>query len=133
MAAFNNFSAEAFLLTFLLTIIVSLIAIAVVSIRWREWRSYAIGAVVGQITGCFLLSATLWLVSPLFLDTLNLTAGLSAIYILPLFIWTIATEIPFILIAGPPIVKVIQKAFPALQYKRNISSKKGGALDQKSS
>jgi hypothetical protein len=133
MAAFNTFSYGAFLLTFVLTIVVSLATIAVVSIRWKEWRSYAIGTVVGQLAGCFLLSVTLWLVSPLFLEILELEARLAAIYILPLFVWTIATEIPFILIAGPPIIKAVQKAFPTLQYRRNNSSKKGGHIvDQKS-
>jgi hypothetical protein len=117
MAAFNNFSSGAFLLTFVLTILVSLVAIVVVSIRWKEWRSYAIGTIVGQIVGCFLLSVILWFVSPLFLETLHLEAPLAAIYILPLFVWTIATEIPFILIAGPPIIKAVQNAFPALQYR----------------
>jgi hypothetical protein len=130
MAIFTNFSAGAFLLAFVLTILASLVVIVVVSIRWKEWRSYAIGAVVGQIVGCLLLSVTLWLVSPLFLETLHLEAPLAAIYILPLFVWTIATEIPFILIAGPPINKVVQKAFPALPYK-NKTSKKGETFVKK--
>jgi len=130
MAAFQNFSDTAFLLIFMLTIISSLVAITVFSIRWKEWRSYAIGAIVGQIIGCLLLSATLWYVSPLFLETLQLQTPLAAIAILPLFVWTIATEIPFILIAGPPILKVIQKAFPTLQYK-NKRLGKGETIDQK--
>ncbi|MDR0372980.1 MAG: ECF transporter S component [Nitrososphaerota archaeon] len=106
MLTWTHVSIDAFLLTFVLTVIVSLVVIAVVSIRWKEWRSYAIGAVVGQITGSLLLSVTVWVVSPLFLSTLAIDAPIDAIYVLPIFVWTIATEIPFILLVGPPIIKI---------------------------
>jgi len=93
----------------------SLAAIAIVSIYWKEWQSYAIGTIIGQITGGLLLSITLWLVSPMFLSYFG--TPVTAIMVLPLFIWTIITEIPFILIAGPPIIKIVQKSFPTLQHK----------------
>ena len=115
IAAYAGLSNEAFLLTFVLTIIVSLAVIAVIAIRWKEWRSYAIGAVVGQIAGGLLLSVTVWAVSPLFIGFFG--APIEAIYILPIFVWTVATEIPFLLLAGPPIIKTIQKAFPTLKCR----------------
>jgi len=122
-------STRAFLLTFGLTVIVSLVITAVVSVRWKKWRSYAIGAIVGQIAGGLLLSITIWLVSPLFLSNLNIYgAPVTAIYVLPIFVWTIATEIPFILLVGPPIIKVVQNAFPTLHY-RNKPQNKGGTND----
>ncbi|XHH10507.1 MAG: ECF transporter S component [Candidatus Bathyarchaeia archaeon] len=127
MAAYAGFTSEAFLLTFVLTIIASLVIITLISVRYTEWRSYAIGAVVGQIAGGLLLSVIIWIVSPLFLTTLGLSEPLGAALILPIFIWTIATEIPFILLAGPPIIKTVQKAFPALQY-RNRPQGKGGTI-----
>jgi len=127
MTAYAGFSARAFLLTFVLTVIGSLVAIAVVSIRWKEWRSYAIGAVVGQIAGGFLLSITVWAVSPLFLNYFEVP--FEAVFVLPLFVWTIATEIPFILLAGPPIIAVVQRAFPVLQYRNK--PQKGGTIGQK--
>lgn len=128
--ALTGLSTKLFLLIFVLTIIASLIAVTVVSIHWKEWRSYAIGAVIGQITGGLLLSVTVWAVSPMFLS--YFLTPFDAIYILPLFVWTIATEIPFILIAGPPILKVVQNAFPTLHY-RNKPSEKGEAIVQKNS
>ncbi len=133
MAAYGgeSFTNEAFLLTFMLTIIASLVIITLISIRYTEWRSYAIGAVVGQIAGGLLLSVIIWLVSPLFLQTLGLSEPLGAALILPIFIWTIATEIPFILLAGPPIIKTVQKAFPALKY-RNKPQGKGGIVAKES-
>jgi hypothetical protein len=129
-AAYTGLSTEAFLLSFVLTIVLSLVIIAVVSIRWKEWRSYAIGAVVGQVAGGLLLSVTIWLVSPWFLTTLGLSGPLGASLILPIFVWTLATEIPFILLLGPPIIKAVQRAFPSIQY-RNKPAQKGGNVDQK--
>jgi len=128
MTAFVGFSSEIFMLIFGLTIIGSLVAIAIVSVYWKEWRSYAIGAIVGQIAGGLLLSVTVWAVSPMFLEYFKAPFG--AALILPLFVWTIATEIPFILIAGPPIIAVVQSAFPTLRY-RNKPQNKGGTIDQK--
>ena len=130
LTAFTGLPIRTFLLVFALTVIVSLVAIAVVSIRWKEWRSYAIGAVVGQIAGGLLLSVTVWAVSPLFLS--YFTTPFTIVYVLPLFVWTVATEIPFILLLGPPIIKVVQKAFPTLQY-RHKTFKKGEIFVQKNS
>ncbi|MDR2204433.1 MAG: ECF transporter S component [Nitrososphaerota archaeon] len=117
MVAFtgNAFSYRAFLLTFVLTILASLVIVTVVSVRWKEWRSYVIGAVVGQIAGGLLLAVTVWLVSPFFMDYFG--GPFATVFVLPLFVWTIATEIPFILLAGPPIIKVVYRAFPTLRYR----------------
>jgi hypothetical protein len=127
---YTGLSTEAFFLSFILTIILSLVVIAVVSVRWKEWRSYAIGAVVGQISGGLLLSITVYLISPWFLTSLGLDSPLAASFILPIFIWTLATEIPFILLVGPPIIKAVQRAFPSMQF-RNSQAQKGGSIDQK--
>ena len=116
---YTGLSTEAFLLTFGLTIILSLVIIAVVAIRYKEWRSYAIGTVVGQAIGAALLSVTVWAVSPLFLSYFGVP--FAAIYILPLFVWTFATEVPFVLLLGPPIIKVCYRAFPSLRRKGKLS------------
>ncbi len=115
-STYTGLSSEYFLLTFGLTIILSLAIIAIVSIRYKEWRSYAIGVVVGQAIGAALLSATVWAVSPLFLSYFG--TPFAAIYILPLFVWTFATEIPFVLLLGPPIIKVCYRAFPSLKQRK---------------
>lgn len=118
--ALTGMSTEIFILSFGLTIILSLVAIAVAAIRWKELRSYAIGAVVGQMAGAALLSVTIFLVSPFFLNYFG--TPVSSYFILPIFVWTFATEVPFILLVGPPIIKACQKAFPSLMY-RQISKK----------
>jgi hypothetical protein len=115
VTAYTGLSTELFILSFTLTFILSLAVIAVVAVRWREWRSYAIAAVVGQAAGAGLLSITVWGVSPLFLSFFG--APLSESLIFPIFVWTFATELPFILLAGPPIIKICCKAFPSLRNK----------------
>ena len=103
------------LIVFASTVIASLAVIAVVAIRWKEWRSFAVGAVVGQAAGAALLSVTIWAASPLFLSYFG--APIAATFILPLFVWTFATEIPFILLVGPPVIKACYRAFPSLKHR----------------
>jgi hypothetical protein len=126
-ASFTGLSTEVFLLTFVLTIILSLAVIAAVAIRWREWRSYAVASVIGQAIGAGLLSVTVWAVSPFFLSYFG--TPFAASYILPLFVWTFATEIPFILLVGPPIIKACYRAFPSLKFRAR-TERKGGTIDQ---
>ena len=126
-ASYTGLSNEGFLLTFVLTIMLSLIVIAVVAIHWKEWRSYAIASVIGQAVGAGLLSVTVWAVSPFFLSYFGTPFPVS--YVLPLFVWTFATEIPFILLAGPPIIKACYKAFPSFNF-RTRTERKGGTIEQ---
>jgi hypothetical protein len=122
--AYTGLTSNTFFLAFAITIIVSLSAIIVISVRWKEWSSYATGAVIGQIIGGLLLSILVWLVSPMFLT--HFGEPIPFIYILPLFVWLIITELPFIIMAVP-IIKVIQKIFPNLQRYPKKSLK--GGLD----
>jgi hypothetical protein len=121
VTAYTGLSTEIFALSFALTAILSLVIITVVAVRWKEWRSYAIAAVVGQAVGAGLLSVTVWAVSPLFLPFFG--APLAASLVFPIFVWTFATELPFILLAGPPIIKVCYRAFPSLRRKKNQSDR----------
>lgn len=109
------------IIVFVSTVVVSLIVTAAVAIRWKQWRSYAVGAVVGLAAGAALLSVTVWAVSPLFLSYFQ--APLAASFILPLFVWTFATEIPFVLLVGPPVIKACYKAFPSLKQRRSSQVK----------
>jgi len=121
--AYTGLSNEAFALTFILTIVLSLVIIAVAAIRWNEWRSYAIAAVIGQTAGAGLLSITVWAVSPLFPSFFG--TPIASYLILPIFIWLFATELPFILLAGPPIIKACYRAFPSLKQRQKSVSKGG--------
>jgi uncharacterized membrane protein len=120
--ALTGLSTIEIIFVFASTVVVSLAVIAVVAIRWKHWRSFAVGAVVGQAAGAALLSVTIWAVSPLFLSYFG--APIAASFILPLFVWTFATEIPFVLLVGPPVIKACYRAFPSL--KPRLSSQMTG-------
>ena len=120
-------SADFLLIISTVTILPTLAIIAVVAIRWKEWRSYAISAVIGLAMGAGLLSVTVYAVSPLFLSYFGEPYGASTI--LPIFVWTFVTELPFILLAGPPISKACYRAFPSLNFRARPEAK-GGDIDQ---
>jgi len=127
--ALTSLSSEAFLLTIGLTIMLSLAIITAVAIRWKDWRSYAIGSVVGLALGAAFLSVLVWIVSPYFVDDYFTSGPLVALYVPSLFVWTFATEVPFVLLVGPPIIKACYRAFPFLRQRRT-SKLKGISLDE---
>lgn len=110
---------------FVSTVVLSLTVILIVTKRWKEWRSFAVGSVIGMIMGAILLAVAYWGYSQLFFDPTGYVKAPLAISFIPiLFVWTFITEIPFVLLAGPPIIKAVRRAFPSLQR----SQKKGVQL-----
>jgi uncharacterized membrane protein len=123
-AVAGGLSTAEILLVFSLTVVLSLVVIGTVAFRWKQWRSFAIAAIIGQAAGAGLLSVTIWAVSPLFFSYFK--AAIGPTFILPLFVWTFATEIPFILLVGPPIIKACYRAFPSLRQR---SQQKGEFIE----
>lgn len=79
------------------------------------WQSYNVASVVGLLTG----SAIIGLMVPVYFqffvsDPTSITLGIGLAYL----IWTFTTEIPFLLVLGPPIVTAIYTAFPNLKRKK---------------
>jgi hypothetical protein len=124
LVAFTGLSQLELVLVFSLTVILSLVVIALVAIRYKQWRSFAVAAVVAQAAGAGLLSVTVWAVSPYFVSIIGLALPIS--FVIPLFVWTFATELPFILLVGPPIIKACYRAFPSLAQR---SRQKGEAIE----
>jgi len=91
------------LLLFLGVVGGSYLLIIIVSALWSEWRSYGVGSVVGLGVGSTIigLGLTAYFNTPLH-------------YSLGWFIWTFTTEIPFLLLLGPPVLKACYRAFPSL-------------------
>jgi uncharacterized membrane protein len=101
---------------FIATVGISLAAIAFVSRRWPEWRSYGVGSVIGQGVGAAILSVAVWAYSQLFFSATGyFKSPLQAALIPAIFVWTFATEIPFVLLIGPPVIKACYNAFPSLR------------------
>jgi len=127
-AGYTGLSTIDIVIVFVFTVALSMVAILAVSKKWAEWRSFAVGSVIGQALGAALLSISLWAYSQVFASpTGYIKSSIAATYVPIVFVWTFATEIPFILLVGPPIIKACQKAFPSL-VQQPKTSKKGGEV-----
>ncbi len=128
-AGFTGLSTTEIIIVFVLAVITSLIVILAVARRWEQWRSYAFGSVIGQAAGASLLSVSLWAYSQIFFSpTGYIKTPIDAAFIPIVFVWTFATEIPFVLLVGPPIIRACYKAFPALKTRRG-KNQKGEKVD----
>ena len=85
---------------------------------WQpEWKDYGLASVVGLLVGSAIIGFGLWAYSyilPLPQSTgfeHNVPFYASFIW----FVWTFATEIPFLVAIVPPVVKVCYRAFPFLE------------------
>lgn len=92
------------LLLFLGTVGGSYLLIVIVAVLKPKWRSYSVGSIVGLGAGSIIIG-------------LGLVAyfGTPLYYSLGWFVWTFATEIPFLLLLGPPVLQACYRAFPSLK------------------
>lgn len=94
--------------------------IASIIVRNSKWWSYEIGAVIGLLAG----SAIIGVMVPLYLQYFtNSPDSFTAALIFGYFIWTFATEIPFLILLGPPIIWAIYKAFPRFRAQERKREK----------
>ena len=91
--------------------------VPVVLLRNSRWRSFEVGSVVGMLLGAAIIGVTV----PLFLQYFAGGAAFTVPIALSTFFFTFFTEIPFVLILGPPIIAAVYKAFPALLKKNERS------------
>ena len=104
---------------FISLVVATFLVTALVGFKWPTWRSYGIGSMIGLGVASTIIGIGVWAYS----HVLLLPAAVSATSNLPLstaaiwFIWTFATEIPFLITLGPPILKACYKAFPMLAPK----------------
>ena len=118
-AAFTGLSTMSIISISVLAFVFSLAVIAVISWRWSEWRSYSVGSVIGQGAGAIIVAIGVWAYSQLFFSASGyLKQPLNASLMPIIFVWTFATEIPFVLLVGPAVLKVCYKAFPLLRTQK---------------
>ena len=104
---------------FISLVVATFLVTVLVGFKWPTWRSYGLGSMVGLGVASAMIGIGVWAYSHILL----LPAAVSATSNLPLstaaiwFIWTFATEIPFLITLGPPILKACYKAFPSLAPK----------------
>lgn len=99
-------------------IVVSYVVLLLFVVLVPKWRSFETASMIGLIIGSAIIGATVWLFSQYFI-----MPGAVGVTPLPVYasltwlVWTFATEIPFLLILGPPILEACYKAFPSLAPK----------------
>ena len=119
--AYTGLSMSDSVLLFFVTVVVSILIMMAVAKFWPEWRSYGVGSVIGLGVGAAIIAVVVWVYSQVFFSPAGYIKNpISSSFIPIIFVWTFATEIPFILLLGPPIIKACQKAYPSLK----ISQKK---------
>jgi uncharacterized membrane protein len=122
--AFTAFSAQLTIILFSVTMAISAVLFLVISKRWPEFRSFGIAAVISQSIGAVLVAISVYGYSQLFFGTGQyFTSPIPATFVPLVFVWTFVTEIPFVLLIAPPLIKVGRMAFPSL-IKRQQNLKK---------
>ncbi len=78
--------------------------------RWRgRWVDFFLAGSIGLMLGSAVIGAGVWTFSQFFVlptGESNLPAAAAALW----FLWTYSSEIPFIILLGPPLVKVLETA-----------------------
>jgi hypothetical protein len=123
-ASFTGLSAWEIIAIFVLTVVLSLSAILIVSRRWSEWRSYGVGSVIGQGVGALIVAIGVWGYSQLFYSATGYFKQPVQASLVPIvFVWTFVTEIPFVLLVGPPVINACYRAFPSLRLKKKTEDR----------
>lgn len=117
-------STEVIVAIFGSIMVVTLVLFAIIAKYWKEFRNFGVGAIIGQATGAMIVAIGVWAYSQLFYSANGyFTAPLSAAFASLIFVWTFATEIPFVLLVSPPVVKACYNAFPFLKKQQTNSAK----------
>jgi len=92
------------------------IVMLIVALSSSRWRSYEMGCMIGLLLGSAIIGTMVPVFSQMFimpgkteLTPLAVSAGLWYL------VWTFSTEIPFLIVLGPPILGACYKAFPSLK------------------
>jgi hypothetical protein len=121
---FTGLSTAEIVAIFVLTVVLSLSAIMIVSRRWSEWRSYGVSSVIGQSVGALIVAIGVWGYSQIFYSATGYFQKPVQASLIPIiFVWTFATEIPFVLLVGPPVIKACYRAFPSLRLKKKTEER----------
>jgi uncharacterized membrane protein len=122
---FTGLSTLDSILLFVVTVIISIAIIMIVARFWHEWINYGIGSVIGAGIGSTIIAIVVWAYSQVFFSpTGYFKTPIASSFIPIIFVWTFATEIPFILLLGPPIIKACYKAYPSLKIPQKTPNRK---------
>jgi uncharacterized membrane protein len=118
----NYFGSSTSLFFVWISLICIALTIGIVFI-FPNWRGVNIASVIGLGVGSLWIGLGVWVYSKFFILPTGET-NLSFFAALGWFIWTYFTEIPFLLLLVPPILKASYAAFSHLRPKESINVKK---------
>ena len=104
------------------SILLVIVAISILAVVFMfkfkiEWRNFSVGTLIGQGVGATIVAITVWIYSNLFSSPNGyFKSPISTSFVPLIFVWTVATEIPFVLLLGPPIIKACHRAFPSSKF-----------------
>lgn len=125
---FTGFETSLTLILFSVSMGVSFILFFAVSKYWKEFRVFGVGSIIGQTVGAAVVAIVVWSYSQLFFSpTGYFKSAIPSTFLPIIFVWTFVTEIPFVLLIAPPIIKVCRQAFPFLKKETHdtYTNKKG--------
>jgi uncharacterized membrane protein len=113
--AYTRLSTMQALALFALTVVISLLILGLVARLKRGWRGFVAGSVIGLAVGSAMIAFGVWAYSQLFFSPSGYFKTPLPLALMPVvFVWTFATEAPFVLVLGPPVIKACYRAFPSL-------------------
>ena len=116
-------SSSEIILLFIATVVASIFIMMSVAKFWPEWKNYGVGSITGLGVGSAIIAIVVWAYSQVFFSPQGyFKAPIPASFIPIIFVWTFATEIPFILLLGPPIIKACYKAYPSLRISQKTET-----------
>jgi uncharacterized membrane protein len=89
---------------------------------YPNWRSYEVASIIGLGVGALWIGVGVWVFSKFFTIVTTGETNISLYAALGWFIWTYFTEIPFLLLVVPPILKACYLAFPSLKPQETVST-----------
>jgi uncharacterized membrane protein len=121
---YTGLSSMESIILFVITVVASILIIMVVAKFWPEWRNYGVGSVMGLGVGSAIIALVVWAYSQIFFSPQGyFKSPIPSTFMPIIFVWTFATEIPFILLLGPPIIKACYKAYPSLKILHKTETK----------
>ena len=112
LACLASLYADLIAVGFVVAIYIIFLSIILFSSKWRGFET---GSVIGLLVGSAIIGGMVPLFAAFFtppgsepLAPFTLGGGIAV------FLWTFVTEIPFLLLLGPPIITAVRRAFPKL-------------------
>jgi uncharacterized membrane protein len=117
--AYTKLSTDTVLILFSSLMVISLALFGAITVFWKEFQSFSVGSIVGIAVGATIIAIGVWAYSQLFFGVnAYFAAPIAGSFASLIFVWTFVTEVPFVLLLSPPIIKACQAAFPFLRRNK---------------